>query len=211
MKIYFSDVSPEVLHAVIDEAHKLRLRVTGHMAVSMSIQEFIETGADGMEHAQYLPAAEREEYDRLVKEHAHRRDTPWAMDDAVETSARLLAMEDSKQSEAVYRRMAEKQFWVTPTLTVYEHMLEQASRDYEQDGRKRYIFPPSGRRGMQNPGPARRSRDERSRWASSVSSADRTTPLPRTTPVYPCFLVPIVGPTTVIRFLGGRFTRSWRR
>ncbi|HUA18459.1 MAG TPA: amidohydrolase family protein [Bryobacteraceae bacterium] len=140
VKIYFSDVSPEVLHAVIDEAHKLHLRVTGHKPINMSIQEFIETGADGMEHAQYLPAAEREEYDRFAKERAHRRDTPWAMD-AVETSARLLAMEDSKQSEAVYHRMAEKQFWVTPTLTVYEHEIEQASRDYEQDARKQYIFP----------------------------------------------------------------------
>jgi imidazolonepropionase-like amidohydrolase len=140
VKIYFSEVSPEVLHAVIDEAHKLRLRVTGHMPTSMSIQEFVETGVDGMEHAQYLPAAEREEYDRFAKERAHRRDTPWVMD-AVETTARLLAIEDSKQSEAVYRRMAEKQFWVTPTLTVYEHELEQASQDYEQDARKRYIFP----------------------------------------------------------------------
>jgi imidazolonepropionase-like amidohydrolase len=140
VKIYFSDVSLEVLHAVIDEAHKLHLRVTGHMPVNMSIQEFIETGADGMEHAQYLAAAAREEYHRFAEERAHRRDSPWAMD-AVESSARLLAMEDSKQSEAVYRRMAEKQFWVTPTLTVYEHEIEQASRDYEQDARKRYIFP----------------------------------------------------------------------
>jgi imidazolonepropionase-like amidohydrolase len=140
VKIYFSDVSPEVLHAVIDEAHKLHLRVTGHMPVNMSIQEFIETGVDGMEHAQYLAAAAREEYDRFAKERAHRRDTAWSMD-GVESSARLLAMEDSKQSEAVYRRMAEKQFWVTPTLTVYEHEMEQASRDYEQDARKRYIFP----------------------------------------------------------------------
>ncbi len=140
VKIYFSEVSPEVLHGVVDEAHKLRLRVTGHMPLNMSIQEFIETGVDGMEHAQYLPAGDREEYDRFVKERAHRRDTPWAMD-AMETNARLLAMEDSKQSEVVYRRMAEKQFWVTPTLTVYEHVIEQASRDYEQDARKRYIFP----------------------------------------------------------------------
>jgi len=140
VKIYFSEVSPEVLHAVIDEAHKLHLRVTGHKPTSMSIQEFIETGADGMEHAQYLPAADREEYDRFAKERAHRRGTPWAMN-GVEANARLLAMEDSKQNEAVYRRMAEKQFWVTPTLTVYEHEIEQASHDYEQDARKRYIFP----------------------------------------------------------------------
>jgi imidazolonepropionase-like amidohydrolase len=140
VKIYFNDVSPAVLHAVIDEAHQLHLRVTGHKPTSMSIQEFIDTGADGMEHAQYLPAAEREVYDRFAKERAQRRGTPWAMD-GVETNARLLAMEEGKQNEAVYRRMAEKQFWVTPTLTVYEHEIEQASHDYEEDARKRFIFP----------------------------------------------------------------------
>lgn len=140
IKIYFNEVSPEVLHAVIDEAHKAHLRVTGHMPTNMSIQEFIEAGADGMEHAQYLPAAEREDYDRFAKDRIHRRGTPWAMD-AMESSARLLAMEDTKQDEVVYRRMAEKQFWVTPTLSIYDHEIEQGSHDYEQDARKRYIFP----------------------------------------------------------------------
>ena len=140
VKIYFNEVSPQVLHAVIDEAHKLRLRVTGHKPANLSIQEFVETRTDGMEHAQYLPATERDDYDRLVKDRARRRGTQWAMDVA-ESESRLLAMEDKGQSDMVYRRMAEKQFWVTPTLTVTEHGLEQASRDYEQDARKRYFFP----------------------------------------------------------------------
>ncbi len=43
--------------------------------------------------------------------------------------------------EIVYRRMAEKQFWVTPTLAVIAHALESGTRDYESDARKRFIFP----------------------------------------------------------------------
>ena len=140
VKIYFNDLSPEVLRALVEEAHKLNLKLTGHKPVNMSIQEFVESGMDGMEHAQYLPAADRDEYERFARDRDRRRNTPWAMD-GVETAARLLAMEDNKQSEIVYRRMAEKQFWVTPTLAIGAHSSESGNRDYESDARKRYIFP----------------------------------------------------------------------
>lgn len=139
VKVYFNNISPEVLGAVIDEAHKLNLRLTGHKPVNMSIQEFVESGMDGMEHAT-LPAKDRDEFDKFIRERDRRRNTPLAMD-GVEFGARLLAMEDSKQSEIVYRRMAEKQFWVTPTLAIVTHSSENGTRDYESDARKRFIFP----------------------------------------------------------------------
>ena len=140
VKIYFGTVTPAVLHAVIDEAHRLHLRLTGHMPVNFSIQEFLDSGMDGMEHAQYLPAAKHEDYDRFAQERARRVGTKWAMDGA-ESYARLLAMEDPEQSGMVYRRMAEKQFWVTPTLAVIQHDIESSTRDYEQDPLKRYFSP----------------------------------------------------------------------
>src|SRR5713101_2727786 len=140
VKAYFNNISSEVLGAVIDEAHKLNLKLTGHKPINMSIQEFVESRMDGMEHARTLPAADSDEYDRFARERDRRRNSPWAMD-AVEFGARILAMEDNKQSEIVYRRMAEKQFWVTPTLAVMAHLLESDTRDYESDARKRFIFP----------------------------------------------------------------------
>jgi imidazolonepropionase-like amidohydrolase len=139
VKIYFGRVTPEVLHAVIDEAHKLNLKVTGHKPVNISIQEFVESGVDGMEHPTYRPA-DREEFDRFAREGERRLNTPWAMDGA-EAAARLLAMEDPKQNETVYRRMAEKQFWVTPTLAVSVHISLNGIKDYESDARKRFIPP----------------------------------------------------------------------
>jgi len=51
VKTYFGKVSPEVLGAVIDEAHKVNLKLTGHKPVNMSIQQFVESGIDGMELA----------------------------------------------------------------------------------------------------------------------------------------------------------------
>ena len=63
IKVYFRRTPPEVLRAVVDEAHKNNLKVTGHKPSNMSIQEFFETGIDGMEHSQYLAATDRDEYD----------------------------------------------------------------------------------------------------------------------------------------------------
>ena len=45
VKTYFNNISSEVLGAVIDEAHKLNLKLTGHKPINMSIQEFVEIGA----------------------------------------------------------------------------------------------------------------------------------------------------------------------
>lgn len=140
VKVYFNDVPPEVLAAVIAEAHQSGLKVTGHMPVNIGIRRFVETGIDGMEHSQYFPAAEPEEYSRYARERETRRGKKWAMDGA-ESAARLLGMQDAKETEAVLRLMAAKHFWVTPTLTVYAHSVENGSRDYDSDARRRYFFP----------------------------------------------------------------------
>jgi len=93
-----------------------------------------------MEHAQYLPASTAEEYASFVKDRSRRLATKWAMD-GPESYARLLAMQDKEQTAAVYRRMAEKKFWVTPTLAVYDHDIGAGTTDYELDARKRYFLP----------------------------------------------------------------------
>jgi imidazolonepropionase-like amidohydrolase len=140
VKVYFRTIPADVFKAVIDEAHRQHLKVTGHKPTNMSIQELIETGVDGMQHAEYLPAPTREAYDELQRERARRAGTVWAMD-PTESAARLLDLQDSKEGERVYQSMAQKQFWVTPTLSIYTHTLEHGTRDYETDERKRFFFP----------------------------------------------------------------------
>jgi imidazolonepropionase-like amidohydrolase len=142
VKVYFRDVAPAIFKAVIEEAHSRRLKVTGHKPDSMSIQEFVETGVDGMEHALTLPVTLREQYDELQHERSRRSGKPWAMNGR-ERLARLTAMDDDKEGDRVYRRMAEKQLWVTPTIAVETHtgFLEDGGRDHDSDDRKLFIFP----------------------------------------------------------------------
>jgi hypothetical protein len=122
---------------------------------------------------------DRDEYERFARERDRRQNTTWAMD-RVETAARLLAMEDKKQSEIVYRRMVEKQFWVTPTLAVSAHNTESGTRDYESDARKRFIFPASGLHGTPSSDSAPRRRAGRWNSGESVSNAGRKPRWPRT-------------------------------
>lgn len=140
IKIYFRNTSPEVLRAVVDEAHRLHLKVTGHKPGNLSLQEFLDSGVDGFEHAEYLPATPREAFDSLVLERTRRNTTPWSMD-ANEFSARLSWLEDPAEDARVYERMAREKIWVTPTLSIENHVLEHGNRDYESDERKRYIPP----------------------------------------------------------------------
>ena len=139
VKVYFRDVKPEVFQAVIEEAHRQHLKVTGHKPFEMSLQEFIETGVDGLEHCLYLPAMPREQYDALVREYLSRRGKPWAAD-AREIAGRAIVLEDAKEEDRVYHLMAGRQIWLTPTLEISSRVQNEL-RDYESDKRKLYFFP----------------------------------------------------------------------
>lgn len=138
IKIYFRNTAPEVLRAVVDEAHKFHLKVTGHKPSNMSIQQLIETGVDGIQHAEYLPVTDREAFDTLQRERVRRASTPWSMD-ATEFNSRFFALENAAEATRVYQLMASKRFWVTPTLSIETHVLEHGVRDYEKDERKRFF------------------------------------------------------------------------
>jgi imidazolonepropionase-like amidohydrolase len=141
IKVYFQDVPVEVLSAVVQEAHKNGLKVVGHLADNLSLQTVVDIGQDGIEHAQYLIAAKPGDYEQLHRERVARRDTPLAMAPG-ERQARLLYLEDAKEEERVYRAMAQKQVWVTPTLTVTIRVGQELGvRDFETDDRKRFVFP----------------------------------------------------------------------
>jgi imidazolonepropionase-like amidohydrolase len=141
VKVYFSDIPPEVLRAVVEEAHKNGLKVAGHLAGNIPLQTAIEVGQDGIEHAQYLIAAKREDSEQLSREIAARKGTPLAMGSA-ESMGRRFYLEDAQEEERVYESMAQKQVWVTPTRTVMIRVRQELGvRDFESDDRKRFLFP----------------------------------------------------------------------
>jgi len=141
IKVYFARVTPPVLGAVIDEAHKLNLRVVGHWPTNIPVQDVVEIGQDGIEHAQSLLVYRRDDFEKFDKEQAARRAAKIPIDPA-ESAARHLYMLDEKAEEPLYRAMAAKQVWVTPTMAVHTRVrVELGETDFSNDPRQRYVFP----------------------------------------------------------------------
>ncbi len=141
IKVYFAYVRPEVLGAVVDEAHKAGLRVVGHRAYNLPLQTVVDLGQDGIEHAFYTLAYQRDGYEELNREAAARKHTSLEVSPA-ERWARMLYLEDAKEEERDYRVMAQKQVWVTPTLTATIRVWQElGEHDFASDDRKRFVYP----------------------------------------------------------------------
>jgi imidazolonepropionase-like amidohydrolase len=80
IKIY-SSVKPELVQAIADRAHARGLRVSGHVPAFMSAKQFIENGADEIQHLNFIelnflfPAVqETRNRDRFIKVAEHARE-----------------------------------------------------------------------------------------------------------------------------------------
>jgi len=67
---------PEELRAIINAAHELGRKVTVHCLCAEAIRRAVDAGADQLEHAGFLVADERQEYDPRVAEQIATSGTP---------------------------------------------------------------------------------------------------------------------------------------
>ena len=80
IKIY-SSVKPELVPIIADRAHALGLRVSGHVPAFMSAQQFVEGGADEIQHLNFIElnflwpeVKETRNRDRFIKVAEHARE-----------------------------------------------------------------------------------------------------------------------------------------
>jgi imidazolonepropionase-like amidohydrolase len=65
IKIY-SSITPPVVKAICQEAHRLGLTVTGHIPEGMSLQQGVDSGMDMVNHIQYVYQAMKKDKDRGI-------------------------------------------------------------------------------------------------------------------------------------------------
>jgi imidazolonepropionase-like amidohydrolase len=141
VKVYFARVEPAVLRAVIDEAHKQKLTVTGHAPQNIATDELVKMGMDGLEHAVYLFAAKPTQFEAMARELEDRRKTPLRAR-FTENLSRKMWMHDEKAAAEVYGAMARRGTWLTPTLAVHTRSYtELGEKDFSSDPRKRFLSP----------------------------------------------------------------------
>jgi imidazolonepropionase-like amidohydrolase len=141
IKVYFNNVEPATFKAVMDEAHRVGLKVSGHLPPNLSLQTAFELGLDGMEHST-LQTPLQAVHDQFAAEAKARVKMELPMDVA-EANRRRMFMHDAKEASRVYPLMAARPLWVTPTMVVQARVRYEISErtDFDADPRKRYFFP----------------------------------------------------------------------
>jgi len=103
IKIY-SSVTPPIVKAICEEAHRLGLTVTGHIPEGMNLQQGVDSGMNMVNHIQYVYAIMKINKDRSIDF-------------------------DDSTSKAVIRFLKEHQVVVDPTLGVFEMILRPVTSD----------------------------------------------------------------------------------
>jgi hypothetical protein len=131
------DSSPDIPHdtylALLDEAKRQHLPVTGHVALTVTVAELSDAGQN-IEHTRYFPGCVRNEKelkaDRLAKR--------------ITASDYIVAVVegyDPNMAEALFARFAANRTWVTPTLASSHMFAYEDVERWDQDPRRKYLMP----------------------------------------------------------------------
>jgi len=116
LKVYFM-LKPDVLCAVVREAHTVGLRVTGHIGVHTSWGRAMDCGIDGLNHirvwADFLPASEQPQGDNESLD-ADKNEIPRMQADWREIDP------DSPRVAALIEKMATTHVGFDPTLSIQQ-------------------------------------------------------------------------------------------
>jgi imidazolonepropionase-like amidohydrolase len=142
IKIY-SSVKPELVPAIIDEAHKKGLRVSGHIPAEMTAAECVKLGFDEIQHANFLML----NFTPDVKN----TNTPTRFTEVAKRGADLDL--NSPEVQSFVKLLKERHTTLDPTLSVFEDMFltraGQIPRGFQPIARR---LPPQVRRGLLSSG-----------------------------------------------------------
>ena len=122
-------ITPELLRAISDEAHKLELPVTGHLR-RIGAREAALAGIDGLEHATGIPRSTGA-HPELLRSDNPENDLVGYYDDLYEAAE----MNEEKFAPLI-KLLVEKKVAITPTLITWfrvasDHRADYASEDAE--------------------------------------------------------------------------------
>lgn len=128
VKMYDGNLTKEAFYGIIKAAEKRGLKTTGHMPLSANILEGINYGLDGTEHLYYVLKASSPKADSLTKLNLGYG----MMGTLVETFDPLLA-------QKVYKKMVQKNVFVTPTIYIGQVLANILKTDHIKDAMLPYI------------------------------------------------------------------------
>jgi imidazolonepropionase-like amidohydrolase len=122
VKVYDGSMSKDIHYAIIAEAEKRGLKITGHMPMDAFFMKAVELGLDGTEHMHYLTKSCSPLEDSLTELGLGYRMLP-----------HIAESFDHELADARYELLAEKGVFVTPTLYISKTLSELATADHSND------------------------------------------------------------------------------
>ena len=142
IKIY-SSVKPELVPAIIDEAHKKGLRVSGHIPAEMTAAQCVKLGFDEIQHANFLML----NFTPDVKN----TNTPTRFTEVAKGGADLDL--NSADVQSFVKLLQERHTTLDPTLSIFEDMFltraGEIPRGFQPIAKR---LPPQVRRGLMSSG-----------------------------------------------------------
>lgn len=122
IKTYDGSLTKELFYELIRQTQARGLKITGHMPFSASIMEAINLGLDGTEHLYYLLNATSPIGDSLA-----------ALDKDFGILPDLIQSYDPNLARINFGKIAQREFYATPTLYIGEVLTELHTADHSQD------------------------------------------------------------------------------
>lgn len=130
VKIYDGNLTKEAFYNIIEKAEARGLKTTGHMPLSADLMKAVELGLDGTEHLYYA-----------LKEGSPLADSLTEAGAGYSMITPLMNNYDEELAKKAYIKLAENEFYVTPTLHVGKTLAELLITDHSEDSLLNYISP----------------------------------------------------------------------
>lgn len=130
VKMYDGNLTKEVFYEIIEASEKRGLKTTGHMPLTANFMEAIDYGLDGSEHMYYPLMACSPMADSLS-----------ALNKGYGIVEQVIDSYDPVLAEKVFKKMSEKNVYVTPTLFIGTTLAEILDKDHSRDSLLNYVGP----------------------------------------------------------------------
>jgi imidazolonepropionase-like amidohydrolase len=106
-KVYDGNLTPEMYYALIEEAEKRQVKITGHMPMNASLEKALELGLDGMEHLYYM-----------LQVTSSKKDSILALQEGYGAIAAYIDSYDDSIAKSAFVAIGQGEFYATPTLYI---------------------------------------------------------------------------------------------
>ena len=128
VKMYDGSLTKEMFYEIIEQAEKRGLKTTGHMPLSADILTATNLGLDGTEHMYYVIKACSPESDSLTLSNP-----------SYGMFTKIVETYDPKLADSVFKQLASKNAYITPTLYIGKVLSELTETDHQKDSLLNYM------------------------------------------------------------------------